>query len=125
MKITMIKKMICTAIIMIAAITLILPEVQALNTAAYLNVTREAEGTEGIKAVGGKILAIVQTAAIGIAVIILTSMGVQYIVASVDEKAQIKEKIIHFAVGAIFLFGGVNIIYFASKFIIKALGNLQ
>lgn len=59
---------------------------------------------------GGKVLGAIQVVGIGIAVIMLIAIAVRYITASVQEKAQLKERLVPYLIGAILLFAGSSIL---------------
>lgn len=69
--------------------------------------------------IGGKILGIIQNIGIFLGVIVICIIGIKYMLGSVEEKAQYKETMIPFIVGAILLMifpTIVNVIYnFAKK----------
>ena len=57
----------------------------------------------------GSVLGIIQMVGSSICVITLVIMGMQYMFASVEEKAKYKEKMIPYVVGCLMLFGIINI----------------
>ena len=59
--------------------------------------------------IGGTFLGILQVAGTGIATIMLIYIGIKYITASANEKAQLKGQLTGFAIGALLLFAGSNI----------------
>ncbi len=68
----------------------------------------------------GKILGFVQIVGSAIAVIMIVVLGIQYMIGSVEEKAEYKKTMIPYAVGAICIFGASNI----AKFVYDAVtGN--
>lgn len=60
-------------------------------------------GTE-IKDLGGKILGIVQTVGVVLSVVILSILGIKYMMGSAEEKAEYKKTFIPYIVGAVLVF---------------------
>lgn len=67
----------------------------------------------------GMILDIVRTIGIGIALIILTYIGIKFMMASPSERANIKQYSMNFIIGAFILVGGVGILTIIKKYAIK------
>lgn len=63
------------------------------------------DGVEKVYSISGVILGIVQAIGMSIAVIILVWLGVKYIMASPDGKAEIKKQAFGYILGAVLLFG--------------------
>lgn len=61
--------------------------------------------TDGLTSLGGNIVAIVQVVGIVIAVIVILVIGIKYLVASPEGKAEYKKTMIPYLVGAILIFG--------------------
>ena len=71
-------------------------------------------GTGGIQTIGQKIMGIIQTAGVVIAVIVLMVLGIKYMMGSAEEKAEYKKTMIPYLVGAILIFAATtiaNVIY--------------
>ena len=71
------------------------------------------EGDE-IQDVGGRILGVLQTVGVILAVIILVVLGIKYMMGSAEEKAEYKKTMIPYLVGAVFIFAApilANIVY--------------
>ena len=66
---------------------------------------KDAEGTEGIMNVGGRIVSIVTTIGIIVAVVVLLVLGIKYMMGSAAEKAEYKKTMIPYLVGALLIFG--------------------
>ena len=64
----------------------------------------------GVANAGGKIIYIIQYVGYTIAILVLLIIGIQYMISSPNEKADIKSRLIPYAIGAIILFGGVSIV---------------
>ena len=102
------------SVFFITAITLSILNISKASSSIDANVYRNIyEGTSDTDTIinkSGKVLGIVQTIGIGTAVIMLSLMGVKYMVASVEEKAKYKEQMVPYLIGAILLFGGSGIL---------------
>ncbi len=71
-------------------------------------------GVEDIKTLGGKLMGVIQTAGVVVAVIILMVLGIKYMIGSAEEKAEYKKTMIPYIVGAILIFAAstiANVIY--------------
>ena len=76
----------------------------------------KAEAPKGneIQSVGGRILGVLQTVGVILAVIILVVLGIKYMMGSAEEKAEYKKTMIPYLVGAVFIFAApilANIVY--------------
>ena len=58
-----------------------------------------------IQNLGGRILGIVQTVGVVLSVIILSVLGIKYMMGSASEKAEYKKTMIPYLVGALLIFG--------------------
>lgn len=67
----------------------------------------------------GMILDIVRTIGIGIALIILTYIGIKFMMASPSERANIKQYSMNFIIGAFILVGGVGILTIIKNYAIN------
>ena len=63
----------------------------------------EPSGSE-IQTLGGKILGIVQTVGVVLSVLILSVLGIKYMMGSAEEKAEYKKTFIPYIVGAVLVF---------------------
>lgn len=70
-----------------------------------------------IKRMGANALGIIQIIGYGIAVIMLTIMGMKYMYSATGEKAKIKERLIPYVIGAVLLFGAGLIIEIIKEFV--------
>ena len=71
-------------------------------------------GINEITDFGGKVMGILQTVGVILAVVILTILGIKYMMGSAEEKAEYKKTMIPYVVGAICIFAAptiANIIY--------------
>lgn len=65
---------------------------------------------EGVKGIAGTILGVLQVAAAAIAVIVLVILAIKYIMASPNDKADIKKSATGYIIGAVILFGASGIL---------------
>lgn len=66
------------------------------------------------KTLGNKIVGMIQTVGVIVAVVIVLVLGIKYMMGSASEKAEYKKTMIPYLVGAVLLFAGstiVNVIY--------------
>ena len=66
-------------------------------------------GADKAKAIGGKILGIVQVVGSIVAVIILAVLGIKYMMGSAEEKAEYKKTFIPYIIGAVLVFAASNL----------------
>lgn len=85
-----------------------------INPSEYESIYNPISASE-VDTLFQKVLGIIQVIGIGIAVIVLSLIGVQYMTGSIQEKAKAKERLILFVIGAILLFGGTTIMSIAAK----------
>lgn len=71
--------------------------------------TPDTTGSDGIPAAINKVIGLMQLVGSGIAIIVVTLLGVKYILASPSDKADVKKSITPIIIGCALLFGGVNI----------------
>lgn len=74
----------------------------------------EGTGVDEVKTLGGKLMGVIQTAGVVIAVIILMVLGIKYMMGSAEEKAEYKKTMIPYLVGAILIFAAstiANVVY--------------
>ena len=62
------------------------------------------------------IIGLVQVAGTGIALIAVSLLGIKYMLASVEEKAEIKKYIVGIVIGAVLVFGGIEIAQLLANF---------
>ena len=78
------------------------------------SITAQAPSSNEIQDVGGKILGVLQTIGVVLAVVILVILGIKYMMGSAEEKAEYKKTMIPYLVGAVFIFAApilANIVY--------------
>ena len=71
---------------------------------------------EGIMAVINDVIGLLQLAGTGIAVVTVTILGAKYMLSSVDQKAEIKNKAMPVVIGCIILFAAVNLVAIVANF---------
>lgn len=76
---------------------------------------------KGIPAAINSIISLLQYVGSGIAIIIVTILGIKYILASPSEKADVKKSVLPIMIGCALLFGGVNIAALIADFSDSAL----
>lgn len=93
----------------ILIISTIIPNCLAIDPGKWNNLYNDGSMPTKLSDVGGKFLGIIQIAGTGIAIVMLVIIGIKYITASANEKAQLKGQLTGFAIGALLLFAGSNI----------------
>lgn len=73
------------------------------------SLTPTYEGTAQIQTVGQKVMGVIQTVGVVVAVIILMVLGIKYMMGSAEEKAEYKKTMMPYVVGAILIFGATSI----------------
>ncbi len=84
---------------------------EEINKSATDNAGKD---TNQITSMGGRIVVIMQTVGIVVAVVILLILGIKYMMGSAEEKADYKKSMIPYLVGAILIFAAttiVNVVY--------------
>lgn len=74
------------------------------------NASSVASGDSNTKNVINSIIGILQFVGSGISIIVITLMGVKYILAAPGEKAEVKKMAIPIVIGCVLLFGAVNLV---------------
>ncbi len=67
-----------------------------------------------LKTIGGKVLGVLQAVGVILAVVILTVIGIKYMMGSAEEKAEYKKTMMPYIIGAIIVFAAptiANIVY--------------
>lgn len=103
----MLKKILSCLIILIICISITLPAL-AFDTANY---KPSLSGNTGeISKLGNTIVKVIKIIGSALSVIILAIIGIKYIYGSLEQKAQYKETIMPYIVGAIMLFGSSQLV---------------
>lgn len=76
----------------------------------------EADADTGIATTINNIIGLLQLAGTGISVIVMTMLGIKYLIASPSEKADTKKMIMPILLGCILLFGAVNLVALVADF---------
>lgn len=110
-------KIIAVLLIAIALITLSTTIVRA--TTGFEPIEPKPAGTAGEKVTNtaGQILTIVRILGMAVAVIMLTILGIKYVAASPNEKADYKKGMTVYVVGAVLLFGASALLSVIQKFV--------
>lgn len=72
-------------------------------------VVQDPTNVDAIKSLGGKIIGVVRTVGVLVAVVILLILGIKYMMGSAEEKADYKKSMIPYIVGAILVFAASTI----------------
>lgn len=110
-------KIIAVLLIAIALVTLATTIVRA--TTGFEPIQPKDPGTAGEKVTNtaGQILTIVRIVGMAVAVIMLTILGIKYVAASPNEKADYKKGMTVYVVGAVLLFGASALLSAIQKFV--------
>lgn len=109
------KKYIILAIIIIVLVMLISSitmKVQAIGLDVFTNPDAYKENNEDnsrLVPIGNTIVWVIRTVGIAISTLMLTIIGIKYITGSVEEKAEYKQTMWPYLLGAFFLFAGSSI----------------
>ena len=97
----------------IYAITLEDAKTQMEN--AY-NIDSSQGESEGVMAVINDVIGLLQLAGTGISVVTITLLGAKYMLSSVEQKAEIKNRAMPVVIGCVILFGAVNLVAIVANF---------
>lgn len=94
----------------------------ALNAMEAMN-QNVSDSSSGNKLGGiiNSVIGLIQIAGTGIAMIMVTIFGIKYIMASPSDKADVKKQIAPMIIGAIILFGSVNLVNIVTKIAMSTL----
>lgn len=83
-----------------------------------MNGTSDMTQVNGNKISGtiNNVIGLIQVAGTGISVIVVTMLGIKYILASPFEKADVKKQIAPILIGCVLLFGAVNLVAVIADF---------
>lgn len=70
----------------------------------------------GIKNALNNVIGLIQVAGTGISVVVVTMLGIKYLLASPSEKADVKKQIAPILIGCLLLFGAVNLVAIVADF---------
>lgn len=106
-----VRKILSIVLIAVAVISLVLSMSTIVNADPFDPISATDSSAIGkIQGWGGIILGVFQAVGMSIAVIILVWLGIKYIMASPDGKAEIKKQAFAYILGAVLLFGATAII---------------
>ena len=114
------KKEMIIKIVMIMAILfticiITMPRVVASSiTPRDITAPSTVEGSTEVQSLGQKLVGILQTAGVVVAVVILLVLGIKYMMGSAEEKAEYKKSMLPYLIGALVLFGAstiANVVY--------------
>lgn len=75
----------------------------------------EVDGNK-ISSTLNNVIGLIQVAGTGISVVVVTMLGIKYILASPSEKADVKKQIAPILIGCVLLFGAVNLVAIIADF---------
>ena len=88
------------------------------DVSKFESVDRASAGAAAtsVSSMSGSILAIVRVAAVGIGLIMLTVLGMKYLLAAPGDRAEIKGSAIRYVLGALIMFGAAGIFSIIESF---------
>lgn len=112
------KRVLIALILIFSVICIITQNVYAdddnFSTTAFENQTTDASSAAtSIMAIGINVIRIVGT---GVSIIMLTYIGIKYMMSSPEEKGEYKKTMTAFVVGAVLVFASTNILYIIANF---------
>ena len=103
----MLKIILILMIVLISVATISLADYEPKTFKGRIDTT--AEGTGNVKALGGKIVGIIQVVGTIVAVGILIVLGIKYMMGSAEERAEYKKTLFPYFIGAILIFAAGNL----------------
>lgn len=88
-----------------------------INPDAYYSKGPSASEVKDMYVYGGRVVGIIQIVGTIVSAGTLIIIGIRYVIASVDEKAEYKERMVPYVIGAVLLFGASNIVNIGYKII--------
>lgn len=123
-----IKKLVMSILLIALIVTLLTSNCFASDLFAEMKTGMEGVKTadtsandKGIAKVINIVIGLLQVAGTGISLIVITMLGIKYLMASAGEKAEIKKQAVPIVIGCVLLFGAVNIMKAVGTFAEKAL----
>ena len=114
------KYKIVTMVMIILIVLLNINSVFAIDTSRYSGITTISSGDMGsIADVGGKIIYVLQFLGYTVAVIMLAVMGIKYMMAAPNEKADIKTKLTPYLIGTLLIFAGSTMLKIIYRIVTK------
>ena len=105
MKLSKVLSIVAIAMILLASVSNV---VLALDPGT-LTPTTNGTGVAGITGIGNKVIGFLQVGGSVLAVGVLVVLGIKYMMGSAEEKAEYKKTMVPYIVGAVLIFGAVNI----------------
>ena len=112
------KKNIIIIFLMLMFLTLIFPltiNSAQINPEKYKSSGPSAQDVKEMYSFGGRVAGVVQVVGTIVSVGVLIIIGIRYVMSSADEKAELRERLIPYFIGAVLLFGASNIVNIAYK----------
>lgn len=78
--------------------------------ASIPSATRPQQGTSDVESIAGMVIYVIQIIAFAAAVIMLVFLGIKFLTASPEGKAEVKKSAVIYVVGAILLFAATGIL---------------
>lgn len=108
-------------LILIVSAIMFIPKTYASDVTGIIT---SMEGTSDLSKVSGNkisdtinnVIGLIQLAGTGISVVVVTMLGMKYILASPSEKADVKKQIAPILIGCVLLFGAVNLVAIVADF---------
>ena len=80
-------------------------------TPSDLTGTAPAGTMQEVKSIGNKVIGVLQAIGIVVSVIVLSILGIKYMLGSVEQKAEYKKTMLPYVIGAALIFGASTISY--------------
>lgn len=115
-------------LILIISAIIFIPKTYASDVT---NLISSMNGTSDLSQVSGNkisdtinnVIGLIQLAGTGISVVVVTMLGIKYILASPSEKADVKKQIAPILIGCVLLFGAVNLVAIVADFSLVLKGS--
>ena len=118
---------IITAVMLISILSVNIYAIELNDVVTAMKDVRNTDNSigkdKGIMAVINDVMGLLQLAGTGIAVVTVTILGTKYMLSSVDQKAEIKNKAMPVVIGCIILFAAVNLVAIVANFTNDVLGE--
>lgn len=118
---------IITAVMLISILSVNIYAIELNDVVTAMKDVRNTDNSigkdKGIMAVINDVIGLLQLAGTGIAVVTVTILGTKYMLSSVDQKAEIKNKAMPVVIGCIILFVAVNLVAIVANFTNDVLGE--
>lgn len=108
-KVDKISKVMATVLLVVMILAMVGTSVSAA-WGVSITADKGATGTGTVTDIGGKIVGIVQVVGYVVAVVMLVIIGIKYITASPDGKAEVKKTALFYVLGAVLIAAAVTIV---------------